>query len=121
MKFLVDNAVSPIIAAGLRNAGYDAFHVLQYGMAAAADVEIVRRAAAEERIIVTADTDFPMILATQQLLKPSVVLFRGTSTQTPQEQLTMLLDNLPAIEEALLQGSIVVFDRVHHRIRALPL
>ena len=51
MKFLVDNALSPLVAEGLREAGHDALHIRDYGLQAAEDKEIFSLAETENRIL----------------------------------------------------------------------
>jgi predicted nuclease of predicted toxin-antitoxin system len=121
MRFLIDNALSPLVAEGLRQAGHEASHVRDYGMAAAEDEAIFALAMREKRIVVSADTDFGTLLALRQETEPSVILLRRLAQRDPTHQISLLLANLPNLTEALEKGSIVVFMEDRIRIRALPI
>jgi len=121
MRFLVDNALSPVLATLLEQAGHDALHVRVLQLHRSDDETIFDRAAAEDRIIVSADTDFGTILATRSTQKPSVIQFRGEGSRKPDALARAMLSNLPPLVDALNSGSIVTFEPSRVRVRALPI
>lgn len=91
MRFLVDNALSPALAVLLNRAGHDARHVRDMGLQQAEDDVIFERAAADGRVVVSADTDFGTLLATRVAGKPSIIQFRGPGSRRPDVLLVRFL------------------------------
>lgn len=121
MRFLVDNALSPALATSLRAAGHDAVHIRGYGMQRASDADVLHRAAIEDRIVVSADTDFAAILALGDASRPSLNLFRSNAERRPSLQAFTILRNLPRIEGQLEGGAVVTIEAARIRERSLPI
>jgi predicted nuclease of predicted toxin-antitoxin system len=121
MRFLIDNALSPVVAEGLRQAGHDAIHVRDLGLAAADDETIFEHADRDQRVIVSADTDFGTILAMRNAASPSVILFRGATPRYPIGQVKLLIANLAAIAPSIERGAVVVLEPQRIRVRSLPM
>ena len=119
MKFLIDNALSPEVAELLQVAGHDALHVRTRMLQEAPDEIVFQTALLEERVLVSADTDFGALLILGRHKRPSVILLRHGSPRRPDEQAKMLLANLGPLAEDLERGAIVVFRRNKIRIQKL--
>jgi predicted nuclease of predicted toxin-antitoxin system len=121
MRFLLDANLSPKLVQRLRDAGHDARHVGDLGLLTATDDEIFDRAAAEGWIVITADTDFSMLLALRAAGRPSVVLLRHVAELRPAAHGDLILANLDAVSADLAHGAIVSLSQTRLSVRTLPL
>ena len=100
MKLLVDICLSPRLAKGLCALGHDAVHAADIGLHSAGDEVVLAAAAAEDRVALSADTDFGTILARTHASGPSVILIRRAEGRRVKELLALLEANLATVETA---------------------
>lgn len=121
MRFLLDEGLSPRLVDLLAPAGHDVVHVRDIGLTSASDPVILARAAEDERVLLTLDTDFSALVAHSRAIVPSVVLFRGNVSRRVEGQASLLLANLDAVTDDLDAGAIVVIGDGRLRVRRLPI
>ena len=121
MRFLVDANLSPRIAEILTSGGHNALHVRDVGLLTASDEKIMAHAQADDRVIVSADSDFATMLALGGLTVPSLIFLRSADHLAPTEQAALLLANLTTVTADLVAGSVFSLSTSHLRVRRLPL
>jgi predicted nuclease of predicted toxin-antitoxin system len=115
MRFLLDENLSPKVAAPLRAAGHDVTIAREVGLRSATDQVVIETARREARVLVSADTDFGAILALSGAATPSFVLVRRAANRRPDEQAALILNNLETVVADLAAGAIVVLgDNASH-------
>jgi predicted nuclease of predicted toxin-antitoxin system len=119
VKLLLDQGLPRTAATALATLGWDVLHVGEIGMAAATDQDILRRALAERRAVVTLDADFHAILALENASAPSVIRVRIEGLRGV--ELAALIQRVVRVcEDDLVAGAMVTVDERGVRVRALP-
>lgn len=112
--------LSPQLAAWLVDRGHDAVHATAIGLSTAPDTDIMEIARQERRTIVTADLDYPRLLAVARATEPSLILFRGGSWNEADVR-SRMATVLAKVEATDIIGSIIVVERERVRRRRLPM
>jgi predicted nuclease of predicted toxin-antitoxin system len=120
VKFLIDMPLSPALATWLCERGHDAVHASELALDRSPDSDIIIRAKQEGRTIVTADLDYPHLLALARAVEPSVILFRD-GDWSERAVIARMTEVLSSLADEDIEQSIVVVERDRLRRRRLPL
>ena len=120
MKLLVDMNLSPRWAGTLTDAGFEAVHWSQLGMANAPDHEIMTFARDNGYVVFTNDLDFSTLLAATNAERPSVVQVRAENLR-PDAIGKEVIAALQQMKTELDEGALVTVDPKRTRLRVLPL
>ena len=120
MRLLLDQGVPRSAAGLLRDAGFDARHAGETGLAEASDEEILAQASRQERVVVTLDADFHALLALSGARKPSVIRVRIEGLRA-EAFVELLIAVVRACEGDLDAGVLVSVQRDRIRLRRLPI
>lgn len=120
MKFLLDMPVSSLLLKVLDAYGHEGIHAYHIGKDRASDAELLEMARSEDRIVITADLDFPRLLALSLADGPGIILFRG-GNYSDVEMCDLLNRVLSGVPVDVLETSICVVDKKRIRITRLPL
>jgi predicted nuclease of predicted toxin-antitoxin system len=120
MRLPLDQGLPRSTVRHLQNAGIEAAHVGDRGLATANDAKILDIGRQEARVVVTLDADFHALLALSGVAGPSVIRIRIEGLRA--EDLASLPVNvLKVCRDDLMKGAVVSVTENSVRIRQLPL
>ena len=120
MKFLLDMPVSHLLLRVLQAYGHEGVHAYRIGKDRTSDSELLEIARRESRIVITADLDFPRLLALSLAEGPGLVLFRG-GNYSDSEMCDLLERLLKTVRPEVMERSVCVVDKSRIRITQLPI
>ena len=109
-RFLIDENLSPLLAYQLRSHGFDAVHVQELGLRGVSDADLLARAVAENRIVMTGNADDFRKLGARTPRHPGLAIILEATGRT--QQLTLGTSLAHAIDQAdETQGRLFEIDR----------
>ena len=120
IKILLDQGLPRSSVKMLNDKGWDVIHTGDVGLSRATDRQLLEYARNENRIIITLDSDFHAILATENVGAPSVIRIRNEGLKGP-DFAELITKILPQIQDALISGAMVTITENAIRIRKIPL
>jgi len=120
IKFLADMNISPKTVKALQEFGWDIVRVSQFLPVNATVQEILGFALREDRVVITQDLDFSILLALGGYDSPSLITLR-LAVSDPEIITNKLLEVIPIFEQELRKGCVLIVEDIAVRVRKLPI
>jgi predicted nuclease of predicted toxin-antitoxin system len=120
IRLLADMNISPQTVTALQTEGWDIIRVSDVLPATTPDLQILEFARQEDRVVITQDLDFSMLLALGGYNQPSLVTLRLSLTD-PDIITKKLINTIPQVEQILREGGAVTIEDATVRTRRLPM
>jgi predicted nuclease of predicted toxin-antitoxin system len=117
VKILADENISPRILAFLRAKGIDAVDVKEKGWHGSTDRYVLEMAYADERFVLTHDSDFGTLAINEGAPCYGIIYIRLKNLKV--ENVCGVLEKLSKIDIEIAKGSIVVVEDARVRIRSV--
>jgi len=119
-RFLVDESLPRGVTTALAQAGHDAVDARDCGLRGASDDAVHTRAVADERILVSGDTDFANALRFPPGTHPGIVVLRIPNAWSPAERARRVVDALDDALLAMAARAIVIIEPGRVRVLGTP-
>ncbi|MEK7278097.1 MAG: DUF5615 family PIN-like protein [Chloroflexota bacterium] len=120
MRFLGNMGISSRTVEWLRQQSHDAIHLRDEGLQRLPDEDILAKARAERRTVLTMDLDFGYLLAISKEQLPSVIIFR-LSDERSEVVNKRLADVLAQCSNDIEAGAVISVGDDDIRVRRLPI
>jgi predicted nuclease of predicted toxin-antitoxin system len=109
LSFLADENISPTVVKALRDAGFDVSDIKEKGLFAISDKQVIRKAYAEDRVVLTHDRDFGNLLNNPLTSHKGVVLVRY-GDQSPDNVSKRIVPLLESLKGRVKYALVIVTD-----------
>jgi predicted nuclease of predicted toxin-antitoxin system len=120
LSFLANMNISPLTVEELRKLGWNIVRIPEVMDRKSKDVDILAYARNHNKVVITQDLDFSMILAIGGYTKPSLINLRLENAK-PDFVTLRIIDVISVMERELKQGVVVTIDETSARYRDLPI
>lgn len=120
LEFIADMNISPLTVEELRKKGWNIVRVSETMSVKTKDIEILIFAKKNNKVLISQDLDFSMLLAVGGYKKPSVINLRLNNTK-PNFITMRIIEIVYEMEKELQEGIVVSVDETSARFRNLPI